>query len=294
MSRAVNADNSWKLKVPAAPPQLEDARLLTYRHPFEKPALAISVVLIVALLVGAFLFEQKEIALGLVAAWLSMIVVSIQAVTFNTLRGAEVTPTQFPAIYRSVEELRRRFQAPPTKVFVIESPFPEAHAFGFRAPYVIVLHSALVDALDPDELCVVLGQQLGQICFGHTRTAILLGGDETSLPIFLSWLAALRDLLFTWYRRVKIMSADRAGVLACGSVRTASRTQVKLAVGPTLIAEAHPDELIAQAFRVSQGSSRVQATLIQLQSPTPPLIHRLRALVAWGGLPEPVEQEQHA
>jgi hypothetical protein len=45
------------------------------------------------------------------------------------------------------------------------------------APYVIILPSALIDIIDLEELRYVLGQALGHICFGHTRMAVLIGGE---------------------------------------------------------------------------------------------------------------------
>jgi 7,8-didemethyl-8-hydroxy-5-deazariboflavin synthase CofG subunit len=112
-------------------------------------------------------------------------------------------------------ELRQRFDAPPINVFVVRSPLPEAHAYGFRAPYVVVLHSALLDSLDADELRYALGRQVGRIRFGHTRVALLLGGGQSTLPSILGWAGWLRDVLFAWYWRMQVVTADRCGVLAC-------------------------------------------------------------------------------
>ena len=56
--------------------------------------------------------------------------------------------------------------------------------------------------------------------------------------------------------------------------------------GTPQFAEIRPDALVEQAFKVTQGSARLQATMIRLQSVTPPLIHRLQAMVAWAGRPE--------
>jgi hypothetical protein len=58
----------------------------------------------------------KAILLGIVGIWLAMIFASLQAVTYNLLRGVEVTPLQFPVIYQMVQQLRQRFQAPPTRL----------------------------------------------------------------------------------------------------------------------------------------------------------------------------------
>ena len=276
----------WKLKLPANPPRLAETPVRHCRHPREHAALAVSLLTLAALVVGAVVLETREVGLALGGLWVSMIVVSLQASTYNRLRGAEVTPTQFPDVHRLVAELRQRFDAPPVQVFVVRNPVPEAHAYGVRAPYVIVLHSALLDSLDGDELRYAVGRQLAHIRFGHTRVAILLGGDQSTLPALLGWVASLRDLLFAWYRRTEVMSADRAGVLASASVATALQAQLKLSVGSAHLASLQPQDIVEQAFTASQGVSRLQGFLIRLRSTSPPLIPRLQAMVEWAGLPE--------
>jgi hypothetical protein len=51
------------------------------------------------------------------------------------------------------------------------------------------------------------------------------------------------------------------------------------------------NDLVEQAYQLTQGMSRVQATLIRLYSTAPPLILRLAAMVEWAGLP-PREEER--
>jgi Zn-dependent protease with chaperone function len=273
--------------IPAAPPHLEDARLLEYRYPSELPMLCLALATLAALLVGAVLFKHKGILLGIVGIWLAMIFASIQAVTYNLLRGVEVTPSQFPAVHQLVEELRRRFQAPPTRVFVVRQFNVEPETLGFRAPYTIVLPSLLLDSLEDHELRYVLGRALGQIRFGHTRIAILLGGDKSTLPDLLSWIAQVRNIIFSGYRRAQVLSADRAGILASGQ-RVAIETLGKLSLGNAQMRDVQEEALIDQAYELSRGVSRLQAWLIILfHSATPPMFLRLRAMVEWAGLPPP-------
>jgi Zn-dependent protease with chaperone function len=273
--------------IPAARPRLEDARLLEYRHPTELPMLCLALATLAVLLIGAVVFKHKGILLGIVGIWLAMIFASLQAVTYNLLRGVEVTPSQFPAVHQMVEELRQRFQAPPTRVFVVRRFSVEPETLGFRAPYTIVLPSSLLDSLEHHELRYVLGRALGQIRFGHTRIAILLGGDKSTLPDLLSWIAQLRNIVFSGYRRAQVLSADRAGILA-SSLRVAIETLGKLSLGNSQVREVQQEALIDQAYELSSGVSRLQAWLIiLLHNDTPPMFLRLRAMVEWAGLPLP-------
>jgi Zn-dependent protease with chaperone function len=246
--------------------------------------LCLSLVIVAILLVGAAVLKHKVILLGIAGIWLSMIATSFQAVTCNLMRGAEVTPTQFPEIYRIVQELSRRFKAPPTRVFVVRRFSAEAEAIGFKAPYAIVLPSLLLDLLKPDELRYVLGRALGQIRFGHTRVAILLGGDETMLPEPFALVARARNLVFAGYRRARAFSSDRAGILASG-VEAAIEAEVKISVGVSQVSQVRGDDLVDQAYELTRGVSRLKAWLITLQSATPPLIYRLKAMVESAGRP---------
>jgi hypothetical protein len=276
--------DGWRLKLPSTPPRLDDARLLEYRHPTELPMLWLSLVTLAILLVGAAMLKHKAGLLAVAGIWMAMIVSSLQAVTYNLLRGAEVTPTQFPEIYQMVQELRQRFQAPPVRVFVVRRFSLEPETLGFRAPYTMVLPSVLLDSLDGDRLRYVLGRALGRIRFGHTRIDILLGGDESTLPTLLSWVARVRNLVFAGYQRAQVFSADRAGILA-GGVAAAIETQVVISVGNSQAAKVHPDDLLNQAYELTRGLARLHAALIKLTSAMPPLLYRLEAMVEWAGLP---------
>ena len=281
--------NGWKLKIPESPLALKDERLLDYRHPAEYRMLALALVAVAILGVGGLIWREKDILLAVAVIYISMLVTALQAKTYYRLHGAEVTPTQLPAIYQIVEELRQRFHAPPTLVFVLRNFSFKAEALGLMAPYVIVLPSVLVDAVDREELRYVLGQELGHICFGHTRVAFLMGGEESALPAILTWVAWVRDLIFAGYWRAAKMSGDRAGILACGGVAEAIHAQLKISVGSNQMSDIQPGDLVEQAFKVSQGLNRFQATLVRWRSPVPPLIQRLEAMVAWAGIPSTPE-----
>jgi hypothetical protein len=92
----------WHLKRPEKPLLLSDERLLEYRHPAEHRMLALALGLLAILLAAGMWFKEWDLLLALGAIYLSMLVLSFQAATSYTLRGAEVTPTQFADIYQTV------------------------------------------------------------------------------------------------------------------------------------------------------------------------------------------------
>ena len=274
---------------------LDPARVHEHRHRYERPALIFSLT-VIALLVVVGIWRQDWVLLfGIAAVWLSMALLALQSATVSTLRGAAITPTQFPKLFEIFEEVARQFKAPPTEAFVIRDARAQAHAYGIRAPYAVVFHSALLDALEPDELRFVIGQQLGRIVYGHTRTIVLLGGEEESLPALFAQLTWIRDLFFAWYKRVTMLSTDRAGVLACGDLEVAFRTLVKLGTGNNQWHEVRADDLVDQMYRVNEGINVVTAAVIWTTSPVPPQLRRLLELVVWCGLPrQPPAQAESA
>ena len=283
------------ITLPGRLPVLDPTRVREHRHQYETPALIFSLIVIALLVVAGIWRQDWVLLLSITAVWLSMALLAFQSATVNTLRGAAITPTQFPKVFEIFEEVARQFNAPPTEAFVIRDSRAQAHAYGIGAPYTVVFHSALLDALEPDELRFVIGQQLGRIVYGHTRIIVLLGGEAESLPALLGQLTWLRDLFFAWYKRVTMLSADRAGALACGDLEVAFRTLVKLGTGNNQFHEVRGDDLVDQLYRVNEGINVVKAAVIWTTSPVPPQLRRLLELVVWGGLPrQPAAQAEAA
>jgi Zn-dependent protease with chaperone function len=276
----------WRLTLPITLPALDPTRVREHRHPLEMVAMGLS-LLILALVIGVGAWREDWLILkAIIAIWFSMVILASQAGTVHTLRGAEVTPTQYPKLYEIFDEVRRQFKAPPTRVFVIRDNRAQAHAYGIRAPYAIVFHSAMIESLQLDELRFVMGQQLGRIIYWQTRMIVPLGGDAEALPSLFAQFTWLRDLVFAWYRRISVLSADRAGALGCQSMEVAVRTLIKLSVGSHEFGELQADDLVDQAYRLNQGMSRVQALTIWITHAEPSLVPRLEKLIAWGGLPK--------
>lgn len=259
----------------------DDRRLLAYRHPHERIGLAVAVVVIVAIVAAAWAWSWAA-GLAIVAVLFLTAAITRLAAAQNLARAAEVTPTQFAHVYPMVAELRQRFRMPRTRVFVIQSPVIDAVSLGFQEPYVIVLNSALVDALDAQELKSVLGHEMGHIKFGHTRLGVLLGGVDArnlALPFPINLVASLRDLIFLWWQRSTEMSADRAGIVACRRPSKAISAQVKLSVGPTLHQHVNLEDLAHQADDLHSGVRRVEGFLSQLGASHPFLINRIQAML---------------
>lgn len=259
----------------------DDRSLASYRHRSETPALALALSTVVVIVGAACIFSW---AAGLAIICLLCLTAAITRLRAaqQLARAAEITPTQFAHLYPVVAELRQRFAMPRTRVFVTQSPVINAVSSGLQEPYVIVLNSALVDALDTPELKSVLGHEMGHIKLGHTRLGVLLGGVDArglSLPFPINVIAGVRDVIFLWWQRSTEMSADRVGIIACGRPSQAISAQVKLSVGPTLFQHVNLEDLADQVADLHTGVGRVEGFLSQLGASHPFLINRIRAML---------------
>jgi Zn-dependent protease with chaperone function len=149
--------------------------------------------------------------------------------------AVRVGPTQFPklnALYTDALTTMDWSERP--ELFVSQTPFVNAGAFGMERPF-IVLNSGALALLDDDEQRVLLGHELGHVMSGHalyrTILVLLLNVSFASLP-FLAGIALLpvRFALLEWYRKSEL-SSDRAGLLASQDPTATLRMFLKMAGG---------------------------------------------------------------
>jgi Zn-dependent protease with chaperone function/uncharacterized RDD family membrane protein YckC len=148
-----------------------------------------------------------------------LVVVAMVYVSFARGRllggGLRVHAGQFGHVYAVVDECARRMRMPTPHVFVRDDPFVPVVAIGIGEPYAIVLSAQYVEHFGEDELRFLIGRELGHVAAGHTRFTSLLSanGRETGV-IALAFGAWLRRIDYT---------ADRVGLLCCGSLEAAIR-----------------------------------------------------------------------
>jgi hypothetical protein len=136
-----------------------------------------------------------------------------------------VEPDVLPHLAIAVSQLRERFaDMKPVECFVFNSPEINAFISEGRTHAIVGLSSATVNHLDADELTFVLGHEFGHAAFGHLdMLAGHLAADEAVSPA-----ATMR--VRSWQRSAEI-SADRAGLMLCGSLEASARALFKVASG---------------------------------------------------------------
>jgi hypothetical protein len=91
--------------------------------------------------------------------------------------------------------------------------------------------------------------------------------------------AAARDLIFRWWQRSTEMTADRAGIIACGRPSKAISAQLKVGVGPRLHQHVNLAELAQQAADLQTGVGRVEGFFSALGTSHPFLVSRIEAML---------------
>src|SRR6266536_550701 len=138
--------------------------------------------------------------------------------------AVRVGPKQFPLLHSLFTEVRTTLDWPKdTQLFVSQTPFANAGAFGMDEPFIII-NSGAMTLLDNDEMRSLLGHELGHVMSGHAlyRTILwlLLNASLSALP-FLAGIALLPIEL----------SSDRAGLLATQDPTASLRMHLKFAGG---------------------------------------------------------------
>jgi len=149
--------------------------------------------------------------------------------------AVRVGPTQFPRLYQLYTDVVTTldWQVRP-ELFVSQTPFANAGAFGMDKPF-IVINSGALSLLDDDEMQSLLGHELGHVMSGHalyhTLLVLLLNVSFSALP-FLAGIAILpiQLALLEWFRKSEL-SCDRAGLLATQDPKASLRMNLKFAGG---------------------------------------------------------------
>ena len=149
--------------------------------------------------------------------------------------AVRVGPRQFPrlnALYTDVLT-SMDWQVRP-ELFVSQTPFVNAGAYGMDRPF-IVINSGALKLLDDDEMRTLLGHELGHVMSGHalyhTILILILFVGLNFLPFLTSLvLAPIRLALLEWSRKSEL-SSDRAGLLAAQDPRASMRMFLKMAGG---------------------------------------------------------------
>jgi len=127
-----------------------------------------------------------------------------------------------PEIYECIEKIKILLSIKTDiTIFLANQLDTLAGLFISNNQIVIVLHSKLLDLLNLEELCFVIGHELGHFKFEHYLLSNL---DLEGLP-------SRFTLQIYEHSRLSELSADRAGLISCGSFATCYSALNKVASG---------------------------------------------------------------
>jgi Zn-dependent protease with chaperone function len=185
----------------------------------------------------------------------------------------QVTHQTAPELVPVLEQAKARLQVEPVQVFIVPNKVLNAYTFGMGSPKAIVLHSALFQIMDRDELQFILGHELGHVDLGHTWLNTLIGG-MAGIPSTVG-AAAILELAFRSWNRACEYSADRAGVLACNNPNKAITALIKLEAGSDARTQAG---LLRAIQRIETQDDDLLNNLSELLATHPLIVKRIEQI----------------
>ncbi|HEU0123253.1 MAG TPA: M48 family metallopeptidase [Bryobacteraceae bacterium] len=142
----------------------------------------------------------------------------------------------YPSLHALVVRCCQILSCPVPELYITTNPVLNAYTSGQRRTC-IVLHSALVETLTPDELCFVIGHEIGHIKCAHglyrqLGDLLIRYWDILASVVPIPGLGLLRVPLliayWEWYRRAEF-TCDRAALLCVQDLDPSLRALAKLA-----------------------------------------------------------------
>jgi Zn-dependent protease with chaperone function/uncharacterized RDD family membrane protein YckC len=180
--------------------------------------------------------------------------------------GLRIHAEQFGHVHTVVDECARMMRMATPHVFIRDDPFVPVVAIGIGDPYAVVISAQYVEHFQPDELRFLIGRELGHIASGHTRYTSLLSSNGRENGV-------LAVAFGAWLRKIDY-TADRIGLLCCGSLDAAMRAIAVSAFGSV----GRRVDLGAFAGQLKELHAEPSLRMAEWTSSTPYATNRIAAL----------------
>ncbi len=253
-------------------------RLRDYRYPGELLSLTLTFLILLSLYALAAIFFLETLSATLKTLMITFTGFAVyifsvklqQRAAFGTM--VRVSPRQFPELYDLATVTAERLSSPQIAVYVKRQSEMNIYTLGLWQRPIIVLTSALVDQMEPDNLQFFIGREIGHIQAGHTWLRTLLKPLGADVPVIGK---LLNSVIFgDWINRAEF-TADRAGFIACKSLTTAVSTMLKFGIGVKLYEKLDIREFLEQLNEVRN----VKGHITEIVAEMPYLTQRIRSLV---------------
>jgi Zn-dependent protease with chaperone function len=202
----------------------------------------------------------------------------------NLASSILVGPEQLPHLHQALQEACHILDMEPPQLYIRQNPIPNAYTFAIRGKQAfIMVHTSLLELLNPGEIQAVLAHELGHLKCDHgvyLTPANLLVLAAEQIPNWGLMLAqGLRERLMEWVRCAEF-SCDRAALLVSQDPKVVASVLMKLTGGsPSLASQLNLEAFLAQARAYDQASATELGQAIR-QMQTAPLSHPLPVLRA--------------
>ncbi|HEY9846753.1 MAG TPA: M48 family metallopeptidase [Candidatus Caenarcaniphilales bacterium] len=207
----------------------------------------------------------------------------------NIASSILVGEQQLPHLYRLLLDACQILDIEAPQLYIRQHPAPNAYTFAVRGkqPFIVV-HTSLIELLNPEEIQAVIAHELGHLKCDHgvyltLANLIILAAGQ--LPELGGWLAqGLQAQMLQWVRCAEF-TCDRAALLVAQNPKVIASLLMKLAGGsPTLSSQLNVEAFLAQARAYDAvndqlGEMLKQARTTDLTHPLPVL--RAREIDRW-------------
>ena len=246
-----------------------------YRHDNEQLILALSIVLVLAviILLSTVTFCVSGVfILGMFVISALMIRSHHRSLMQHTMTIDQHTA---PDLAEVVDECAAKLQPGQVDVFVANQNQLNAYTFGLSEPKALVLYAPLFKVMSAGELKFIIGHEMGHVALGHTWLNTILGGMAGIPAPFGA--SVILYAVFRWWNRMCEFSADRAGLLACGDKNYAVSALVKL-VAPEVRTKREFEQALAL---IDAEDDRVANRMNEVFQSHPMLIRRINELLEY-------------
>lgn len=213
----------------------------------------------------------------------------------NIASSVLVGEKQLPHLHQLLLSACKTLDIDPPQLYIRQHPAPNAYTFAMRGkqPFIVV-HTSLIDMLEPEEIQAVIAHELGHLKCDHSvyltpvNILILAAAAVPNVGTFIA--QAIQAQLLEWVRCAEF-TCDRAALLATQNPKVVMSVLMKLAGGsPTLAPQLNLDAFIAQArayddiSKTELGEMVKAARTAQLTHPVPVL--RAREIDRWASSQE--------
>ena len=212
----------------------------------------------------------------------------------NISSSVLVSDRQLPHLHELLLEACKILDLDAPQLYIRQHPVPNAYTFAMRGkqPF-IVIHTALIELLNPAEIQAVIGHELGHLKCDHSvylTLANLITLAASQLPFAELLVPTFQTQIMEWVRCAEF-TCDRAALLVVQEAQTIASLLMKLSGGsPSLSAQLNVDAFLdqARAYDVAVASETGEVIKqIRTQDLTHPLpVLRAREIDRWFNSPE--------